>query len=73
MSVATGEVLDYAVKSLICHECIARNKMDKESDDLKGGMKLINILVKLTINDRQIQWKPMVQLKYFCDLLRSIN
>ena len=35
MSVVTGEVLDYAVKSLSCHKCIARNKMDKESDNFK--------------------------------------
>ena len=31
ISVHTGETLDYAVKSLFCHGCKARNSMDKES------------------------------------------
>ena len=32
ISVATGEILDYEVKSLVCHECRARNHMDKDSE-----------------------------------------
>ena len=35
LSVVTREVLDYDIKSLICHECISRNRMVKESDDIK--------------------------------------
>jgi hypothetical protein len=32
ISVDTGEILDYEVKSLFCHECKAHNNDDKESD-----------------------------------------
>ena len=32
ISVDTGEILDYVVKSLFCHECKAHNDDDKDSD-----------------------------------------
>lgn len=32
ISVRSGEILDYVVKSLICQECIANKNLDKESD-----------------------------------------
>lgn len=35
ISVDTGEILDYSVKSLVCHECKAYNCMDKETDEYK--------------------------------------
>jgi hypothetical protein len=35
ISVDTGEILDYEVKSLFCHECKAHNNDDKESDKYK--------------------------------------
>ena len=35
ISVDTGEILDYEVKSLFCHECKAHSKMEKESEDHK--------------------------------------
>lgn len=35
ISVDTGEILDYEVKSLFCHECKAHSKMEKESEDYK--------------------------------------
>ena len=35
MSVDTGEVLDYEVKSKYCFECKARNKWDKNSNRYK--------------------------------------
>lgn len=35
LSVLTGEVLDFSVKSLICHECVAKKHCDKDSDDYK--------------------------------------
>ena len=28
ISVPTGEVLDFAVKPLVCHECVPRSKME---------------------------------------------
>ena len=31
ISVGTGEVLDYSVKSLVCHQCKARDAMNKKS------------------------------------------
>ena len=36
ISVATGEILDYEVKSLICHECQARENMDKDTEEFKA-------------------------------------
>ena len=36
ISVDTGEILDYSVKSLICHECKARNGMDKDSTEYQA-------------------------------------
>ena len=35
ISVNTGEILDYSVKSLVCHEFKARNCLDKETDEYK--------------------------------------
>ena len=35
ISVDTGEILDYEVKSLFCHECKAHSKMNKESEEYK--------------------------------------
>ena len=35
ISIDTGEILDYSVKSLVCHECKAHNDMNKESDEYK--------------------------------------
>lgn len=35
ISVNTGEILDYSVKSFVCHECKARNCLDKETDEYK--------------------------------------
>ena len=35
ISVDTGEILDYVVKSLFCHECKAHNDNDKDSDKYK--------------------------------------
>jgi len=32
LSVVTGEILDYKVKSLICHECRTYEQNDKDSD-----------------------------------------
>ena len=31
ISIDTGEVLDFILKSLVCHECVARNSWDKHS------------------------------------------
>ena len=36
LSVVTGEILDYKVKSLICHECRAYEQNDKDSDVYKA-------------------------------------
>ena len=36
ISVETGEVLDYVVKSLICHECVSRSNVDRNSDYFKN-------------------------------------
>lgn len=36
ISVKTGEVLDYEVKSLVCHECSAHESMDHNSDEYKS-------------------------------------
>ena len=36
MSVRTGEVLDYEVLSVVCFECRAREKLDKESEAYKN-------------------------------------
>lgn len=36
ISVATGEILDYEVKSLICHKCQARENMDKDTEEFKA-------------------------------------
>ena len=36
ISVLTGEILDYEVKSLICHECRAHDHMDKDSEEFKA-------------------------------------
>ena len=35
ISVDTGEILDYEVKSLFCNECKEHSKMEKESEDYK--------------------------------------
>ena len=35
ISVDTGEILDYVVKSLFCHECKAHNDDDKDSEKYK--------------------------------------
>ena len=35
ISVDTGEILDYSVKSLVCHECKACNGVDKDTDEYK--------------------------------------
>ena len=48
ISVATGEILDYEVKSLACHECKAKEHIDKDTDayrqwrDLHQGKCQIN-------------------------------
>ena len=39
ISVDTGEILDYAVKSLFCHECKSRNTEDQESKKYKDWKK----------------------------------
>eukprot|EP00112_Aurelia_sp_Birch-Aquarium-sp1_P015466 Seg3426.2 transcript_id=Seg3426.2/GoldUCD/mRNA.D3Y31 product="hypothetical protein" protein_id=Seg3426.2/GoldUCD/D3Y31 len=36
MSVRTGEVLDYEVLSMVCFECRAKEKLDKESEGYKN-------------------------------------
>ncbi|CAH3114455.1 unnamed protein product, partial [Pocillopora meandrina] len=36
ISVATGEILDYEVKSLVCYECRAREHMDRDSEEYKA-------------------------------------
>ena len=35
ISVRTGEILDYEVKSLYCHVCVAKNAMEKNSEEYK--------------------------------------
>ena len=35
ISVDTGEILDYVVKSLFCHECQVHNHDDKDSEEYK--------------------------------------
>lgn len=39
ISVATGEILDYEVKSLFCHECKAHNNQDHESEEFQEWKK----------------------------------
>jgi hypothetical protein len=39
ISVETGEILDYEVKSLFCHECKAHNSLDQESNEYKEWRK----------------------------------
>ena len=39
ISVDTGEILDYAVKSLFCHECKAHNTEDQESEKYQDWKK----------------------------------
>ena len=34
--VDTGEVLDYVIKSLVCHECSAHSRWDKKSEKYKN-------------------------------------
>ena len=36
IAVLTGEILDFCVKSLVCHGCKAHDSMDKESDNYKA-------------------------------------
>lgn len=35
ISLDTGKMLYYSVKSLVCHECKARNGVDKDTDEYK--------------------------------------
>ena len=36
LSIDTGEVLDYVIKSLVCHECSAHSRWDKKSEKYKN-------------------------------------
>ena len=39
ISVDTGEILDYSVKTLFCHECKAHDAFDKESAEYEEWKK----------------------------------
>ena len=64
ISVATGEILDYCVKSLLCHACKAHCKDDRNSDEHKKWKEEHQPkYVKSIIMDRQKIWKQQLQLK----------
>ena len=76
ISVDTGEILDYSVKSLICNECKARNGMDKDSTEYQackrahaatcqinhqGSAEEMEAVAAIEISSRSIEKR---QLKY---------
>ena len=36
LSIDTGEVLDYVIKCLVCHDCSAHSKWNKKSEKYKN-------------------------------------
>ena len=45
ISVDSGEILDYEIKSMFCHECKA-HAQDQESDEYKERLKNMNLIVQ---------------------------
>ena len=65
LSTDTGEMLDYVIKCLVCHECSAHSKWDKKSEKYKTGGTNTKPSVTLIIADLQIAWKHKVHFKMF--------
>ena len=59
-SVETGEVLDYAVKSLFCHVCVKK----KEKLSERAGTRTMRLNVLSIIRDRLIRWNPREQKRF---------
>ena len=66
--VDTGEVVDFEVLSLHCHECRKHQHDDKSSQVSNNGKKNIQKHVKLIMRGLLVVWKVMVHLKYSKDL-----
>ena len=65
ISVETGEVLDYSVKTLYCHECTRHKKTKQTLKTTKIGMKDINLIVQLIIKAIQVLWSAKQELICF--------
>ena len=65
ISVITGEVLDYVVKSLVCHECIYHQNDNSESDQYK--LCLTKRSAVLTMQVHPMRWKKTGLKRFFYD------
>ena len=66
ISVVTGEVLDFCVKTIYCHECTLHKKDDINSEKHKQWYReIIHLIARLIMKDRLVLWSDKLVLTCF--------